>query len=278
MSWIAVAVVGGSVLGGAISAHGQEQAAQTQADAQKQAAAIQQQMFNTINQQEQPFIQSGYGANTALNQLLGLSPGSAGGLPNGYLTQSPTPFSFNPSQQDLEKYPGFQFALQTGGQALRNADTPGVGALSGAALKDLMGFNQGLASQTYGNYFNQSLASKEYNNSLLQSQQQNIFSRLSGLAGLGQNAASNVGTQGTALGTGVAQATAGVGASLAGGQVGAANAIGNSISGSVPLAALMYRGGGAGLSPDIYGGGVGMGSAGQGLGAYNVPGYGGGGV
>ena len=235
MSWIAAAVIGSNIVGGLISSNGQQEAANTHANAQQQAAATQQHMFDTINQQEQPFIQSGYGATTALNQLLGLAPGNpATGQANGYLAQS-----FNPTQEQLNNYPGYQFALQTGGQALRNADTPGIGALSGAALKDLMNFNVGTANQYYGQYFNQD-----------QQQKNNLFSRLSGLAGLGQNAETNVGTQGTALGTGIAQAQAAAGGSLAAGQVGAANTLGNSISGSVPLAYLMSgNGGGYGALP-----------------------------
>jgi len=53
---------------------------------------------------------------------------------------------------------------------------------------------------------------------------------------LGQNAATNVGTAGTALGTGIAQAGAAAGASQAAGTVGAANALGGA---AVPLAYLM---------------------------------------
>lgn len=227
MSWVAVAVAGGAVLGGLITSNGQKSAAETQANAQKQAAATQQQMFNTINKQEQPFIKSGVGATTALNRLLGLSKGDPGtGESNGYLTQT-----FNPTQEQLNNYPGYQFALQAGGQAVRNADTPGVGALSGAALKDLTNFNVGTANQYYGQYFNQ-----------FQQQQQNIFSRLSGLAGLGQNAATNVGTQGTSLGTGIAQAQAAAGGSLAAGQAGSAATLGNAVSGASSLAYLMGGG------------------------------------
>lgn len=249
MSWTAVAVVGGAVVGGLISADGQKSAANTQADAQKQAAATQQHMFDTINQQEQPFIQSGYGATTALNKLLGLSPGDPGmGLSNGYLSQT-----FNPTQDQLNNYPGYKFALQTGGQAIRNADTPGIGALSGAALKDLMNFNVGTANQYYGNYFNQ-----------FQQQQQNIFSRLSGIAGLGQNAATNVGTQGTSLGTGIAQAQAAAGGSLAAGQAGAANTIGNSISNAGSLSYLMGGGNSQGNNYSVSSGGVSGGDEGGG--------------
>lgn len=238
MSWVAAAI-GGSALLGFI---GSQSAANTQAGAQEQAANTQAGMFNTINQQEQPFIQAGYGATQGLNQLLGLQPGTSntGGLSNGFLTQQFTPQSF-------VNTPQYQFQMQQGGQALRNADTPGVGALSGAALKDLMGFNQGLASTYYGNYFN-----------MQQQAQQNVFSRLSGLAGLGQNAATQVGTVGTSLGTGIAQAQAAAGASQAGGIVGSANALTSGLNNGaayLQLGSLMSNTGGnsyAGVNPGGY--------------------------
>ena len=249
MSWVAVAIAGAGVLGYV----GSQQAASTQAGAQQQAAATQQQMFNTINQQEQPFMQAGYGATTALSQLLGLpststssggsppiaissvaggmqpggasaapAPSTVGGLPSGFLTQT-----FNPTQQQLESYPGYQFQLQTGAQGVQNANTPGSGALSGAALKSLAGFNQGVAASNYANYFNQ-----------FQTQQNNIFSRLSGIAGLGQNAATNVGTQGTALGTRIAVAQAAAGASQAAGIVGGTNALSGGLNNAADYLAL----------------------------------------
>ncbi len=220
--WVAGATVASAVVGAVAS----NSAANKQAAAQRQAAATQAGMFNTINQQEQPFIQSGYGATTQLNQLLGTASGTpANGEPNGYLTQT-----FNPTQADLQNYPGYQFALQTGGQAVRNADTPGAGALSGAALKDLTNFNVGTANQYYGQYFNQ-----------FQTQQNNIFSRLSQIAGLGQSAATQTGNVGTQLAQGTAQAQAAAGASQAAGTLG----VGNSISqGTNTLGALMYMQGG----------------------------------
>lgn len=222
--WVAGAVVGAGVIG----AVGANMAANKQASGQIQAANTQAGMFNTIVGQEQPFLQGGYGAESALNQLLGTAPatGKGGtaagtGLPAGYLTQQ-----FSPTQAQLNAYPGYQFALKTGGQAVRNADTPGVGALSGPALKDLMSFNVGLANTYYGQYFNQ-----------FQTQQNNIFNRLSNIAGLGQNAAGNLGNSGAQLGTGIAQAQAAAAGSQAGGIVGATNALGG---GADTLAGLMY--------------------------------------
>lgn len=215
----------GIVAGAAIGAIGSTMAAGTQADAQKQASQTQLGMFNTINSQEQPFMQAGYGATSKLGDLLGTS-GNTGASGYGSLTQNFTPQDYLNNQD-----PGYQFQLQTGGQALRNADTPGVGSLSGAALKDLMSFNQGMASTGYQNAFNR-----------FTTQQNNVFSRLSGIAGLGQNAASNTGTAGTSLGTGMAQAQAAAGGSQAAGIVGASNALGG---GSTALGYLMNNGGGS---------------------------------
>lgn len=229
MPW-GVAVAAGIGAVGSIVAGGE------QASGQKQAAATQQQMFNTINSQEQPFMQAGYGATSKLGDLLGTS-GNAGATGYGSLTSNFTPQDFLNNQD-----PGYQFQLQTGGQALRNADTPGVGSLSGAALKDLMSFNQNMASTGYQNAFNR-----------FQTQQNNVFGRLSGIAGLGQNAASNTGTAGTSLGTGIGQAQAAAAGSQAGGIVGATNALGG---GSTSLGYLLGSNGGGGIPDLTAGGGV----------------------
>lgn len=269
MPWglAAAAAIGaaGSIASSSIQSSGQKQAAQTQAD-----------MFNTITGQENPYLQSGYGAQGELNALLGLgSPaynpviggtsqnpqylyngGNVGntGLPTGFLTQT-----FNPTQQQLEQYPGYQFQLQQGDQALQNANSATGSSLSGPALKQLMGFNQGLAASNYQNYFNQ-----------FQTQQTNIFNRLSQIAQLGQNAAGNLGNAGTQLGTGIAQAQAAAAGSIAGGVAGATNNIGNNVmlssllSQNDPYGAAgpsMSLGGGGSVTPDEgFGGGLTWGS------------------
>jgi hypothetical protein len=114
------------------------------------------------------------------------------------------------AQQNFQNTPGYQFALKTGGQAVRNADTPGVGALSGAALKDLTNFNVGTANQYYGQYFNQ-----------FQTQQNNIFNRLNTIATLGSNAGSNSTTGASQFSNSIGNTTASIGASQAAGTVGA---------------------------------------------------------
>lgn len=236
MTWVAVAVVGGAAVG----AIGSNVAAGKQAAGQQAAADTQKQMFDTLTQQEQPFIKPGYEAETSLAQLLGTeAPTGAGGtasgtnLPGGYLTQT-----FNPTQQQLEQYPGYQFQLQQGNLALQSANSANGSAISGPALKSLMNFNQGLAASNYNNYFNQ-----------FQQQQTNIFNRLSDIAGLGQNAAGNLGNTGAQLGTGIAGAQAAAAGSQAAGIVGASNAIG---SAGVPLAYLLSQN----STPQNYGAGT----------------------
>lgn len=204
----------------------------TQSDAQRQAAHTQADMFNRIVQQEQPFLQAGYGATNTLQQALGLAPGNAGGLGQGYLTQT-----FNPTQQQLEAYPGYQFNLTQGSRAIQNQMTPGSGALSGATLKSLMNFNQGLADTYYNNYFNQ-----------FQQQQNNIFNRLSNLAGLGQSAAGNLGNSGTQLGTGIASAQANAGGSLGAAISGGLNTAGQGALLSSILSGANPAGGGGSSS------------------------------
>lgn len=112
--------------------------------------------------------------------------------------------------------PGYAFRLQQGSQGLQNSAAAGSGALSGAALKDLIGYNQDAASTEYGNAFNR-----------YQTQQGNIFSRLMGIAQLGQNSASNVGAQGSTLAGQAGQFLQNSGTATGSGVVGASNAITN---------------------------------------------------
>ncbi len=285
MTWGAIAVGGGALLGGLISGGAAKSAASTQAGAAENAQNISEREFNTITQQETPYMQSGYGALSQLDYLLGITPqtgggqggtgfnmpGGSGGSQNGYpgpfgagglnanglsafrggtptgypganqgsalrpTTGSPaggfgslvTPFT-TANWQQLS--PMYDFDVQQGRQGVLNQDTAGAGALSGSAMKDLINYNQGAANQSFGQAFNQ-----------YQTQQGNIFSRLSGIAQLGQSAAANTGQQGTALAGQAAQSATNIGTAQAAGTVGAANAYSGAISSALPW---LYAAGG----------------------------------
>ena len=286
MSAIATAIVVGTVGGAAIASSGAQSAAQTQANALQQGQQVTQQEFNTITQQEQPFVQGGYGALNQLNYLMGIPGqqpqvstsgpsygGTAGGntiggggnrpstgpgyqtgwSPGGGLQVMPSAAGTQVAAQQggavagqppagqsvpggygslnapftadmMKQYsPAYQFQLQQGGQGVLNQSSANGGSESGAAMKDLIGYNQNLANTAFNNAFSQ-----------YQTQQGNTYNRLMGLTSLGQNAAANLGSQGTALSGNQASLMASQGAAQAAGQVGVANAISGGVQSMVP--------------------------------------------
>jgi len=136
------------------------------------------------------------------------------GLPTGFLTQLFTPEAFKAGMD-----PGYGWRLQQGAQGVMNTAAAGSGSLSGPALKALMEYNQGAASQEYGNAFNR-----------FQTQQGNIFQRLTSMAGLGQNAAAGVGNNAMQAGGQIGANIVGSANAGAAGQIGAANAWGGALS------------------------------------------------
>lgn len=136
------------------------------------------------------------------------------GLPTGYLTQT-----FGPEQFRAGMDPGYQWRMQQGTQNVMNSASAGSGSLSGPALRALMEAGQGMASQEYGAAFDR-----------FQTQQGNIFQRLSSIASLGQNAAAGVGNQAVATGGQIGANITGAANAGAAGQIGAANAISGGLS------------------------------------------------
>lgn len=118
---------------------------------------------------------------------------------------------------DVEQFynyadPGYAFELQQGTQALQNSAAAGSGALTGSALKDLLGYSQNFARTGYNDAFNR-----------YQTQQGNIYSRLFDLARLGQNSAAGVGTTGAQLAGNAGSFYSNAGAASGAGLVGAGN-------------------------------------------------------
>ena len=120
MSWVAAAIGGSALLGlyGANkSANAAENAAKMQADAATAAAQLQNQQFNTINQQQAPQRAAGY---NALNQLGQLGSGTyqqydangnviGAGQGSGYLTRQ-----FGDQDLNSNLAPNYNFQLQQG--------------------------------------------------------------------------------------------------------------------------------------------------------------------
>lgn len=193
MPWIAAAVLGGS----AISAYGANKGAQTQADAMRESARLQKEMFDIQNQQQAPYREAGY---SALSDITGMKP---------YLTQK-----FGPEQFAAGMDPGYAFRLAQGQRALQAQQNQAGGLIGGNALAAMQDYTQGQASQEYQNAFNR-----------FQTQRGNIYNTLAGIAGLGQTSLGQTGQLAGTTAQGVGNAIAGAGTALGAGQVGMANAL-----------------------------------------------------
>lgn len=103
MTWVAVAIGGSALVGAGASYLGSKK----QSDASKAAGGLNMDMFRTLNQQQQPFIQSGYGAMGRLNTLLGLSPNPNARRMSAPLTMPQAPgYAPQMGQQEPRMYAG----------------------------------------------------------------------------------------------------------------------------------------------------------------------------
>ena len=212
MSWVASAILGAGVVGGAAQAYAASQAAQAQTNAAQTAANTQLQMFNKTQSNLSPFVQGGQ---TAEQQLISQLPSLTAPV--------------NMSEANLVNTPGYQFNLTQGTKAVQNAAAARGLGVSGAALKGATNFATGLADTTYQNQFANAVTN-----------QTNAYNRLMGVTQVGENAAAQTGTAATAAGAGIAGAQIGAGNAQAAG----INAIGGSV-GNVAnsgLTAVAYQG------------------------------------
>ena len=204
MSWVAVAVVGGSIIGGVLSSQGQQNAASTQADAAKAQQSNLLAAGQQASQQFTPYSQAGQ---TALSNL---------GANNAYFNRQ-----FN--NQDLQGNlaPNYQFMLNQGQQA--NTQTSNVGGGGSNVNRANQVFTQNYAANAYQNAFNN-----------FQVQRGNILAANMGQANLGLagatgSANAQLGTATNVANLGIGSANATAASQIAQGNIwgGAANSIGN---------------------------------------------------
>lgn len=232
---------GGSILSGilggnaASKAAGQQAAAgqaaaQGQREAGQQAQSDLQVALKNETANEQPFLSAGQGAVGNLSRLL---------APGGSLTSSYSPF-VAPNAVTMSNDPGYQFQLQQGENAIQNSAAARGGLLSTGTAKNLNNYAQGTAAQAFNDVYNRALSTYNTNFNTYNTSQNNLYNRLLGLTGVGENAAGtlnsniNSGTQSLAsLLTGNAQAVGndimGVGNANASGTIGRANAYGGAL-------------------------------------------------
>ena len=185
MTWGLTAVAGASLVGGYLSSQSASDAASNAADKSSQASAAsiaeQRRQFDINQANQAPYLAAG---TSAVNRL-GAGVGAGGEFGTA------TPFDF---QYDQNTDPGTAFRMSEGLKALDRSAASRGGLLSGAALKGIQNYSQGLASQEYQNAFNRYTTGFNANTG----ERNALFNRLSGVAGTGQTAASQVGATGAA--------------------------------------------------------------------------------
>lgn len=241
------AVLGG-VLGASslASAGASKGAANVQAQAAQESAQLQYSMYQQTAARLQPWVSTGTAATQQLGGLLGLSgyqASGAGGMGTGSLVQP-----FQPTMQQLQQTPGYQFTMQQGLEAVQNQATAmgqgggfvpaagrggGTGAAaampSGAEGKGLINYAENLASTTYQQQFN------NYWNQL-----SSIYNMVSGVSGQGASAAAGVGQAGQATAQGMSNALQTGAAATAAGITGATSSI-TSPASSIATIGLMNQ-------------------------------------
>lgn len=220
VGWAIAASAGLGLYSANKTANAAENAAKMQADAATAAAELQNEQFNTINQQQAPQRAAGY---NALNQLGQLGSGTynqydangnviGAGQGSGYLTRQ-----FGDQDLNSNLAPNYNFQLQQG-QGATNALNNVAGG-GGNAAQGLEQFTQNFAGNAYQNAFT------NFNN-----QRSNIYNTLAGIAGIGQAGQSATNAAGTNAANAIGQLGVGAAGALGQGQVGAANAYSGAIN------------------------------------------------
>ena len=200
-----------SMIGGAISSGGAQDAARTQADAANRAADLQKQMFDKQVELQDPYRQAGLTGQNRLMELLGLG-GNAGAAGYGR-------YARDFGMQDYQQDPGYQFRLSEGLKALGHTAGARGGLISGQTMKGMQDYAQNSASNEYQNAFNR-----------YQTNRANQLAPLGSLMTSGQAAASNQAGQAGQYGVNAGNLMGQAGQSIAAGQLGSANTMGNALA------------------------------------------------
>jgi hypothetical protein len=240
---VAAIGAGASLLGGLLGSNASNQASQAQQQAAQQAADFAKSQGQASNNYQSgvtsqqnsllnPFASAGQGATSQLSQLL---------QPGGQLAQGYQGFTA-PTGVTEQNDPGYQFRLSQGLNALQNSAAARGGLLSSGTAKNINDYAQNSASNEYGNVYNRALGTYQTNQQNFNTNNNNLYGRLSGLAGQGLSAAGSLGglLQSGANNTSainsnvsgqVGQDLTNAGAARASGYVGGANAWGSALGG-----------------------------------------------
>ena len=171
-------------------------------------------MFDQNRRDAQPYMDAGQRA------LLGLEAGMEDRGPGGMgrdIAYDPNIAALSRSAADIagerfnfEEDPGYQFRLAEGNRALDRAASAGGRFDSGRAMKDLLRYGQGFASNEFGaasdrfqqdrqNRFGMTTGERTSQFNMAAGDRDSRFNRLSSLAGTGQSVTGQIGQQGMSM-------------------------------------------------------------------------------
>ena len=188
MSWLAVAIGGGAIIGGASAIYSTNKAVDAQKEAGEKGLTATEQGYQRGAQALQPYYQQGQQDYQNFGNMV------RGGQ---FDYQAP---EYQDPNFNFEADPGYQFRQQEGNKALLGAASAQGNMLSGATMKAMQKYNQGLASQEYGNAYNRFVGNRDYlrqkytsDRSFGAGQMSDKYNRYQGLANVGYSAAQQMG-------------------------------------------------------------------------------------
>lgn len=209
VAWVGAGIAVAGIASNAISAG-------NAADAQTNAANQANQTTRDQNAQTRadnlPWMSRGNQAGDTMQTLIGVGGNTTNNPEYGSLTK-------NFTNADFVADPGYQFRLDQGMRGINSSLAAKGGLLSGAAVKAATDYNQGFASNEFGNAYNRFV-----NN------QNNVYNKLAGVAGTGQTANSLVGQLGSSAASNISNNQVGIGNARASGYIAGGNALTNGLS------------------------------------------------
>jgi hypothetical protein len=147
-----------SVISAGASILGANKAAKASSKAAEQALALQREQYQQSRTDMQPYMQAGQAGINALQQRLlgggaaaGADPGAFGETSNPTYSQAAyqAPAAFSYGADNYTQSPGYQWQLQQGMNAINSSQAHRGAMDSGATLKSLARYAQGLALQDF---------------------------------------------------------------------------------------------------------------------------------
>lgn len=222
MPWgYAAAAVGGALVSGVMADDTAEDVSHASSQSTQASINAQKEMYQATRGDLAPYRDAGAPALQRLMHLTGIGTPQSGVAGFGSLTKDFT-------LADFSKDPGYEFRKAEGEKAIaRGAKARGLN-VSSWTLKNLMRYNQDLASSEFGAAYSRFEGGKSQK-----------FNVLSYLAGTGQNAAAMTGQAGVNTGAGVSQSILAGGAGQANAAMISGTGWNNAIQGG--MANYMYQ-------------------------------------